>query len=136
MAEIQRKVKNDGKRNVISRHFHARNDKEKIAGWKSDLNRILHVFNVRSIGSVWRLLTLHSQTELTINTHVIVSNTNVVVSDTHAIVSELEHNVTSTHAIVSEIRHTMVKGQEGSGGKNLPVSDSHPLSIDERLNAV
>ena len=104
VAEIQRKVIKQGKRNVISRHLHAKNDKEKIAGWKSDLNKILHVFNVRSIGSVWPLLTLHSQTELTINTHVIVSD---------------------THAIVSEIRHTMV----GSSGKTLSVSDNHPLSI-------
>ena len=114
MADIQRKIRKQGKRNVISRHLLAKNDKEKIAGWRSDLNRILHVFNVRFIGSVWRLLILHSQTELTINTHVIVSD---------------------THAIVSEIRHTMVKGQEGSGGKNLSVSDTHPLSIVERLNA-
>jgi len=28
------------------------NDKEKIATWKSDLNRILQVFNVRSIASL------------------------------------------------------------------------------------
>ena len=143
VAEIQRKVMKQGKRNVISRHLHAKNDKEKIAGWKSDLNKILHVFNVRSIDSVWRLLTLHSQTELTINTHVIVSdtraivsNTNAVVSNTHAIVSGLEHNFTSAQTMVSEIYRTMVKGQEGSGGNNLPVSDSHPLFIVERRSTL
>ena len=38
-----------GKRNVISRYLHAKNDKEKIAGWKLDLVNILHIFNVRSI---------------------------------------------------------------------------------------
>ena len=113
---------------MISRHLLAKNDKEKIAGWRSDLNRILHVFSVRSISSVWRLLTLHSQTKLAINTHVIVS-------DTRAIVSGLEHNFTSAQTMVSEIHRTVVKGQEGSGGKNLPVSDSHPLSIVGRLNA-
>ena len=49
MAEIQGNVSKQDKRNVISRHFHAKNDKERIAAWKLDLNRILHVFNVRSI---------------------------------------------------------------------------------------
>jgi hypothetical protein len=29
----------------------AKDDKDKIAGWKQDLVRILQVFNVRSIGS-------------------------------------------------------------------------------------
>jgi len=48
VAEIQRSVIERGKRNVVSRHFHAKNDKEMIATWRLDLNRILHVFNVRS----------------------------------------------------------------------------------------
>ena len=49
VAEIQKKIIKEGKRNVISRHLHAKNDKDKIAAWRLDLNRILHVFNVRSI---------------------------------------------------------------------------------------
>jgi len=36
-------------RNVVSQLFHAKYNKEKIAAWKLDLNRILHVFNVRSL---------------------------------------------------------------------------------------
>ena len=52
VAAIQRKVVEQGKRNVISRHLHAKNDKEKITAWRMDLVRILHVFNVRSIASV------------------------------------------------------------------------------------
>ena len=51
-------IEKQGKRNVVSRHLHARNDKEKIAAWKLDLNRILHVFNVRPTFSAWLLLTL------------------------------------------------------------------------------
>ena len=42
-----------------------------MAAWRSDINRILHVFNVRSVGSVQLSLT-SLQTELTINTHVMV----------------------------------------------------------------
>ena len=60
-------------RNPVSRFLHAKNDKETIATWRSDLNRILHIFNVRSV-----TLTLQSpitlfQTELAMNTHVTVS---------------------------------------------------------------
>ena len=125
MAEIQVNVIKQSKRNVISRYIHAKNDKEKIAAWKSDLTRILHVFNVRSIVSVWLFLTLNSQTELIINTH-------VTVSETHAIVSELEHNATNTRVMVSEIHRTVVKGQDGDD-KNLLVSDAHTnIAITER----
>ena len=110
MGEIQRNVIKQGKRNVISRHLNARNDKDKIAGWKLDLNRILHVFNVRSVISVWLLLTVDHQVELVINIHVDVSNTRTMVSDIH---------------------RTVVKGQEGSGGKNVLVSDIRTLAITE-----
>jgi len=39
-------------RNALSRFVNAKNDKEMIATWKSDLSRILHVFNVCSVTSV------------------------------------------------------------------------------------
>lgn len=35
-----------GKRNVVSRFFHAKGDKRKIAAWELDLNRILRIFEV------------------------------------------------------------------------------------------
>jgi hypothetical protein len=46
-----------------------------MAGWGSDLNRVLHVFNVRSIGSVRQSLTTAPfQAELAINTHLMVAD--------------------------------------------------------------
>ena len=102
-------------RNAISRHIHAKHDKEKIAGWSSDLTRILQVFNVRSFISVWLLLTRRSQTELAVNTHVIVT--------------ELEQNVTSTHIMVTEIHHSMAQVQHGNGSKNLSVSGGRTLTV-------
>ena len=131
--EIQKKVIKQGQRNPISRHLHAKNDKEKIAAWKLELNRILQVFNVcsRSIVSVWRLLTLDSQTELAINTHVTVSETHVTVAETQATISELEKNATSTHIMVSNIHRTMAKGQEVNDSNNLLVSDTRTLSTTE-----
>ena len=109
--------------------FQAKNDKETIANWRLDLNRILHVFNVSSVTSVWPLLTICFQTELSINTNIAVSDvhrdvtgTQTVVSSTHVIVSELQRDVTSTRTIVSDIHRTMTENQEGTDGKNLLVS--------------
>jgi hypothetical protein len=47
MAEIQRKIVGQGKRHAASRAFHAKADKDTIAGWHRELNKILHIFNVR-----------------------------------------------------------------------------------------
>ena len=52
MAEVQGNIIKRGKRNPISRCYHAKEDKEAIAAWKLDLNRIRHVFNVGSVTSV------------------------------------------------------------------------------------
>ena len=50
LAGIQRKIVKQGKRNVVVRFILAKSDKDKITAWKQDLVRVLHVFNVRSIG--------------------------------------------------------------------------------------
>ena len=120
MAEIQGKIIKQGKRNVISQHLHAKNDKDKITAWRLDLDRVLQVFNVCPTVTVRRLLTPDSQTELAINT-------NVTVTEIHAIVSGLERNATSTHVMVSNIHRTMVEGQGG----NVLVSDT--FSIYHRI---
>ena len=48
VEEIQGRIVEKGQRNLLSRLVHAKNDKDTIAAWKLDLNRILHVFNVSS----------------------------------------------------------------------------------------
>ena len=58
MVEIQRKIVKQGNRNAVSR-LYAKNDKDAIVAWRQDLNRILHIFNVRSVGLVWRSLRVH-----------------------------------------------------------------------------
>ena len=52
VANIREGVVKLGKRNAAARLFHAKNDKGTIASWRLDLNRILHVFNVRLSGSI------------------------------------------------------------------------------------
>ena len=60
-------------RRKVTTMFHVKNGKETIVAWKSDLNRILHVLNVSSTVSVRPQLTVFSQTELSVNTRVVVS---------------------------------------------------------------
>ena len=81
---------------MASRLFHAQNDKEAIAAWRLDLNRVLQVFNVRSVRSVplSAVANISLQTELAINTHV----------------------------LVSDIHRKMVTGQEGTDGLRHSVS--------------
>ena len=160
MAEIQKKIVKWGKRNAISRLFHTKADQKAIAAWRLELNRILHIFNVRSVTYARPLLTVHFQTELAVNTNVVVSdirhdvtNTHTVVSrirrdvvntqtivsnvhqgvvNTHTVVSELQNSVANTHTIVSDIHRTIVGGREGTDGENQSVSVTCTLFVTER----
>ena len=49
---IQKNIIKRGERNVISRRYRAKDDKEAIAAWNSDLNRIRRVFDVRPVTPV------------------------------------------------------------------------------------
>ena len=47
MTGIQRHIAKRSKRNVISQFFHAKDDEQKIAAWKSDLDSIRRALDVR-----------------------------------------------------------------------------------------
>jgi len=49
VIEIERNIIGRGKRNVFPQDLHAEDDREKIAAWRLDLDKILQVFNVRSV---------------------------------------------------------------------------------------
>ena len=72
MGEIQRRVIKRTGRNAVSRLFHAKNDKESIAAWRSDLSRVLQVFTVCSMFPTRSSLNVPLQTELVVNTHTMV----------------------------------------------------------------
>jgi hypothetical protein len=77
VAKIQGKVVKQGKRNAFHRFVLSKTDKDKIAGWKQEFMRVLHVFNVRSIGFVvhsFANLTATFQTELAIDTNMMVAD--------------------------------------------------------------
>ena len=46
--EIQRNIIERNKRNVFSRRYHGKDDKEAIATWRLDFNRIRRIIDVRS----------------------------------------------------------------------------------------
>ena len=48
VAQIQKKIIKQSRRSSTPRLFYSKNDQEKIVAWRSELSRILHVFNVRS----------------------------------------------------------------------------------------
>jgi hypothetical protein len=84
----------------------------------SDLDRILHVFQVRpTIPSLPTLLTIHAKTELALHTHVAVS--------------DVRQEVASTREVVSDIHRTIVKAQEGTDIKNQRVGNRCVLFIIE-----
>lgn len=129
MAEIQRNIIKQGKRNAISRYFHAKNDKEMIATWRLHLSRILHVFIVCSVTPVWLSLTVQFQAELVINTNVVVSDIHCDVMNTQNTISNIQNGVANTYAIVSGlhhdisgIHHTMTTSQEWTNSKEQSVS--------------
>jgi hypothetical protein len=49
VSDIQRRLVKWGKRNMASEYFHRKRDKATIAAWKLEIERILRVFEVRSV---------------------------------------------------------------------------------------
>jgi hypothetical protein len=114
VTKIQEKVVKQGKRNALHRFVLSKTDKDKIAGWKQDFVRVLHVFNVRSIGFAGHSFENSApyQTELAIDT-------NIAVTDTQAMVVDMHRN--------------MLTDRESASGKHLSVGTIFYPSITECL---
>ena len=56
MDEIQKHITKRGRRNAISRRYHAKADKKAISTWKLDLEGIVSVFDVCSVTPARQLL--------------------------------------------------------------------------------
>ena len=79
---------------MLSRLVHATDDKGTITGWKSDLNRVLQVFTVRSAFLTQSSLIVPAQTELVMSAH-------IMVSDLHRNVFTSQEGADSQHPSVS-----------------------------------
>lgn len=118
MAAIQRKIEKLNERSVLSRHFHAKTDRDMIAAWKSDLNRILLVFNVSRTAFFLLFLTTRFQTEFAVNTHVVAA--------------KIHRDVANTQNMVSDIHHTIVHRQEGVGYRNQSVGNDFAQPVTKQ----
>jgi len=144
---IQENIVKRGRRNVISRLYRAKDDKEAIAAWELDLNRVWHVFNVRSAISVWPSLIVPFQTELGMatratgsdanqdaaNKHTVVSDSHCDVTNVETIVSDVQNHVQNTHTTASNIHRTKLKSRRGADGQNQAVSTTRTPSPSKYL---
>jgi len=152
VAEIQIYIMKRDKRNVVSRRYHAKDDKEAITAWSLDLDGILRVFNVCYITYARRLLTSCFQTELRKNArttvsgthqgaadeHTISSNAEVIVpgvhhdvSSAHPIVSDFQDDITNTRATASDIHRDKPKSRRNVDGQDQAVSITRTLIVTE-----
>ena len=70
VAELEERVIKRSGENAVFRLFHAKSDKESIAAWKLDLDKILRVFSVRSVIFAWLLLIIPFQYKLIVQNRV------------------------------------------------------------------
>ena len=132
MAKIQRSAVEPDERSVISRVFDLKKDEDVIAAWRSELDRIVHVFEVRStIHSLSTLLTVHLQIELALHTHVAVSNVHEDVGHIRGGVGVIREDIANTHQLVSDMHRTLLKDQEGVDGMNQMVGKHGVLFVIE-----
>ena len=146
VSEVQKNItERRGKRRVISRRLHAKDDKEAIAAWKLDLDKILHTFNVRSTTSVRPSLDLCFQAELGTNQHTTVSGTQQNAANTHTIIPTVHPNTLgpgpvapvicinapNTHPIVPGTNRNGSKSGGDTDGQNQVVSTARTLPVAE-----
>ena len=65
-----------------------------------------------------RQLSVPFQTELTIDTNIVVSDTHVVVTDTHTVVADTHAAVADTRTMVADLHRSVLTGKEDTSGNN------------------
>ena len=130
IAEIQRHLIKRGKRNPISRRYHAKDDEESIATWRLEFNRILRVFNVCSVVSVRRLLTFCFQAKPAIVSDTVSDARQDAPNKQHPTVPDPRSNVTNAHS-APDVHRNELKSREGTGGQNPTVSRPDALPAIE-----
>ena len=133
LDEIQENIVKRSRGNAIFRRYRAKDDKEAIAAWRLDLSLILHVFDVRSIISMWPLLTVRFQDELGIDTRATGSAARQDAANIHTIVSEVRSDAVNTHITAPNIHRTTLKSREDADSQNQAVSTARTPSPSKYL---
>ena len=145
VAQIQRSALEPDKRNLLSRTFNAKSNKDTVTAWRADLDRILHVFEVHPTAHpLPTLLTVRLQTELALHTHVAVSDIREDVVDIREVFVDvredvvdiregvvdireggvdIREDVANARELISDVHRAVVKGQEGAGISNQMVGN-------------
>ena len=119
MGQIQKSAVEPDKRSFLSRIFNVRSDKDRVAAWRSDLDRILHIFEVRStVCFLPTLLTVRLQTELALHT-------NVAVSGIHENVVDIREDVANARELISDVHRAVVN--QGAGGISNQMVGNHGI---------
>ena len=117
MGQIQKSAVEPDKRNFLSRIFNVKSDDGRVAAWRSDLDRILRIFEVRSTACFLpTLLTVSLQTELALHT-------NVAVSGVHKDVVDIREDVANARELISDVHRAVLKDQEAGSISNQMVSN-------------
>ena len=100
--------------------------------WRLGLNRVRHVFSVRSVTSAWTPLTVRLQTELETNTRTIVSGAHQGSVKKSTIAADVHRDIWDAESMVSRVRNDSMSNvyREGGDGKNQTVSATRtPVAI-------
>ena len=127
MGQIQKSAVEPDKRSFLSRIFNVKSDDDRIAAWRSDLDRILRVFEVRStVSFLPTRLTVRLQTELALHTNVAVSGIHEDVADIRGDVVDIREDVANARELISDV-HRAVVNQEAGGINNQMVGNEGVL---------
>ena len=95
---------------VDEKVFRGQSDKDVIAAWKEDFNTMLHIFNVRSVGSATRPLTAPFQAELAIDADVAAATeANQEVTNIRRGASVNKENVSNKRQLVCRVLSSPMK---------------------------
>jgi len=131
---IQKNIVKRDERNVISRRYHAKDDKEAIDAWNLDLNRIRRVFDVRPVTPLRPPLTARFQTELRIDIRATDSGARQDAENEHTVTSNVHRDVTNAETTVSGVCHDVSSTQpEGADYRNRAVRTTRTLSPSKYL---
>ena len=127
-AEIQRNIIKQGKRNPISQRYHAKDDKEAIATWRLRLDRVRHIFNVRSVTSALPSLTVRLQTELGMITHTTLSSAHQDSVKKNTITTDIHRDTSDAEVTIPRVRNDVSNAyRKGGDSRNQAVSTTRTL---------
>ena len=115
VTDIQGKIVEWGRRNVVSRRFHANDNKETIATRRLDLDRVLRVLDARHFARVENVANFWLQKEFSTNATTTVPAVRDEIVVTYSSVSSNRNSVANTPTSISDIFSDASKSSQDTG---------------------